>query len=233
MTIEKNEKGQYLRRIKSYVLREGRLTSSQARAMKELYPKFGLEHQQQLLDFNSVFGRTAPCFLDIGFGTGTSMIHMAELHPDHNLLGVEVHGPGVGSLLLQVEKKNLSNIRVVYHDVMDVLNNMIPDESLSGVFLFFPDPWHKRKHHKRRLVQESFIELLRQKLIPSGFFHMATDWQHYAQHMMKEMCSAQGFKNQKGDNNYSQRPDYRPITKFEQRGQRLGHGVWDLIFLKD
>jgi tRNA (guanine-N7-)-methyltransferase len=232
MTAEKNEQGQFLRRIKSYVLREGRLTSSQARAMKELYPNFGLQHQQQLLNFDEVFGRTAPCFLDIGFGTGTSMIHMAELHPEHNLLGVEVHGPGVGSLLLQVEKNNFSNVRVIYFDVMDVLKNMIPDESLTGVFLFFPDPWHKRKHHKRRLVQENFIQLLRTKLIPGGFFHMATDWQHYAQHMMKKMNVADGFTNKAGENHYSERPEYRPITKFEQRGQRLGHGVWDLIFIK-
>jgi len=232
MTAEKNQQGQFLRRIKSYVLREGRLTSSQARAMKELYPKFGLQHQLKLIDFSVEFGRTAPCFLDIGFGTGISMVHMAALNPQHNHLGVEVHGPGVGSLLLQVEKYNYSNVRVIYFDVMDVLKNMIPDESLTGVFLFFPDPWHKRKHHKRRLVKDDFIQLLHKKLIPGGFFHMATDWQHYAQHMMKEMSAAEGFENKAGDKLYSERPDYRPITKFEQRGQRLGHGVWDLIFIK-
>jgi len=232
MTVEQNEQGQFLRRIKSYVLREGRLTSSQARAMNELYPKFGLEHQKQLLNLSTVFDRDAPCFLDIGFGTGTSVVHMAALNPEHNHLGVEVHGPGVGSLLLRIEENNFSNVRVIYFDVMDVLKDMIPDESLTGVFLFFPDPWHKRKHHKRRLVKDDFIQLLHKKLKPEGFFHMATDWKHYAQHMMKEMSAATGFENKAGDHEYSERPDYRPITKFEQRGQRLGHGVWDLIFVK-
>ncbi len=232
MTLEKNQAGQFLRRIKSYVRREGRLTASQARAMDELYPKFGIEHQTEQLDLTTVFGRSAPCFLDIGFGTGTSVVHMASMNPEHDHIGVEVHRPGVGNLLLQVEKKQFSNVRVICFDVMDVLNNMIPDESLSGAFLFFPDPWHKRKHHKRRLVQDVFIQLLRRKLKPDGFFHMATDWKHYAQHMMKEMSAAEGFENKTNNNEYSERPDYRPITKFEQRGQRLGHGVWDLIFIK-
>jgi len=232
MTTQQDESGTFLRRIKSYVLREGRLTSSQARAMKELYPKFGIQHQKQLLDLSVVFDRDAPCFLDIGFGTGTSVVHMAALNPEHNHLGVEVHGPGVGSLLLRVEENNFSNVRVIYFDVMDILNDMIPDASLTGVFLFFPDPWHKRKHHKRRLVQESFIQLLRKKLVIGGFFHMATDWKHYAEHMMKEMSIAEGFQNKIADREYSERPDYRPITKFEQRGQRLGHSVWDLIFIK-
>ncbi|VAX01689.1 tRNA (guanine(46)-N(7))-methyltransferase [hydrothermal vent metagenome] len=220
----------------SYILnlgREGRLTSSQARAMRELYPKFGIEFQTQQLDVNAEFARAADTFIDIGFGTGTSVVHMAALHPEHNHLGVEVHRPGVGNLLLQVEKNNFSNVRVICYDVMDVLNNMIADESLTGVFLFFPDPWHKRKHHKRRLVQETFIQLLRKKLQVGGFFHMATDWKHYAQQMMTEMNVAEGFVNKAGDNNYCERPDYRPITKFEQRGFRLGHSVWDLIFIKN
>ncbi len=233
MTVEKNKDGRILRRIKSYVRREGRLTSSQARAMHELYPKFGIEYQAQQLDLVAEFERLADTFIDIGFGTGTSVVHMAALNPEHNHIGVEVHRPGVGSLLLQVEKNNYKNVRVVCYDVMDVLKNMVPDESLSGAFLFFPDPWHKRKHHKRRLVQATFIQLLRKKLQPGGFFHMATDWQHYAQHMMKEMNVAEGFNNQAGENNYSERPDYRPTTKFEQRGHRLGHAVWDLIFIKN
>ncbi|MFV1982241.1 MAG: tRNA (guanosine(46)-N7)-methyltransferase TrmB [Thiohalomonadales bacterium] len=233
MTAYKNQQGQFLRRIKSYVRREGRLTASQARAMDELYPKFGIEYQKNQLDLEVEFGRTAACFLDIGFGTGTSMVHMAALNPENDYIGVEVHRPGVGSLLLQIEKNNYSNVRVICFDVMDVLHNMIPDESLSGAFLFFPDPWHKRKHHKRRLVQENFIQLLHKKLVPGGFFHMATDWKHYAVHMMKEMSLANGFENKIGANEYSERPDYRPITKFEQRGTRLGHGVWDLIFIKN
>lgn len=232
MKVEKNQQGQFLRRIKSYVRREGRLTSSQARAMDELYPKYGIKNQNQLLDLKAEFNRMAPCFLEIGFGTGTSMIHMANLNPEYNFIGVEVHRPGVGSLLLQIEKNNFCNIRVICLDVMDVLLTMIPDESLSGIFLFFPDPWHKRKHHKRRLVQEKFIQLVRKKLRNGGFFHMATDWKHYAQQMMKEMSVANGFDNKQSDNDYSERPDYRVLTKFEQRGHRLGHGVWDLIFIK-
>ncbi len=233
MTAYKNQQGQFLRRIKSYVRREGRLTASQARAMDELYPKFGIEYQKKQLDLAVEFGRTAACFIDIGFGTGTSMVHMAALNPENDYIGVEVHRPGVGSLLLQTEKNNYSNVRVICFDVMDVLHNMIPDESLAGAFLFFPDPWHKRKHHKRRLVQEKFILLLRKKLVPGGFFHMATDWKHYAAHMMKEMSLAKGFENKAGANEYSERPDYRAITKFEQRGTHLGHGVWDLIFIKN
>ena len=220
----------FYRRIRSFVRREGRLTKGQLRALDVLLPQFGIEQSDQEIDLRAIFGREANTVLEIGFGNGTSLAEMAKANPQNNYIGIEVHRPGVGNLLIQIEKDNISNIRVICADAVEVLEQMIPNESLSRLQLFFPDPWHKKKHHKRRIVQLSFVALLRKKLSVGGVFHMATDWQDYAEHMMTVMSSADGFTNQAGIGQYAERPDYRPLTKFEQRGHRLGHGVWDLFF---
>jgi tRNA (guanine-N7-)-methyltransferase len=222
----------FYRRIRSFVKREGRLTKGQQRALDELLPRFGIAGGQGIFDLAKEFGRDAPKILEIGFGTGTSLTEMAKSHLENDYLGIEVHRPGVGNLLLQIEKDNINNIRVMCDDAVEVLQNNIADDSLDAVYLFFADPWHKKKHHKRRIVQHAFVQLLRKKLKTNGIFHMATDWQDYAEHMMKIMSEAEGFENTAGDRNYIERPGYRPLTKFEQRGQRLGHGVWDLMFKK-
>ena len=220
----------FLRRIRSFVKREGRLTEGQERALKDLFPLYGLELQNTPVNFTDVFQRTAPIILEIGFGNGSSLSEMANNNPEQDYIGIEVHSPGVGKLLLQIEKLSLTNLRVMNEDAVDVLNSMIEDGSLSAVYLYFADPWHKTRHHKRRIVQKEFVQLLRKKLKVGGVFHMATDWEGYAKHMMRVMTEAEGFSNTAGKGQYLPRPDYRPLTKFEQRGQRLGHGVWDLIF---
>lgn len=220
------------RRIRSFVKREGRLTTGQARAIKELFPLYGLDLQDQNINFDDVFNRIAPRILEIGFGNGTSLSEIAKNNPESDYIGIEVHRPGVGTLLTQIEMLELTNLRVMNADAIDVLNKMIDNDSLDTVFLFFADPWHKTKHYKRRIVQEGFVQLLRQKLKVGGVFHMATDWEDYAKHMMRVMNATKGYENTAGQNQYLPRPDYRPLTKFEQRGQRLGHGVWDLIFKK-
>ena len=222
----------YLRRIRSFVRREGRLTKGQQRALEELFPQYGITLQQGQLDFDVLFSRQAYRVLEIGFGNGASLAAMAANHPDNDYLGIEVHRPGVGNLLLQIEKQQLQNIRVSHDDAVEVLEQQIPDASLDAVYLFFPDPWHKKKHHKRRIVQPAFAQLLRHKLKTGGIFHMATDWENYAEHMLEVMTAAEGFQNRAGEGKYMERPEYRPLTKFEQRGHRLGHGVWDLIFEK-
>ena len=227
-----SEKTPFIRRIRSFVKREGRLTVGQERALNELFPRYGLVLQDSCINFDDTFQREAPRILEIGFGNGTSLSEMAASNPQHDYIGIEVHRPGVGNLLLQIEKLGLTNLRVINDDGVDVLKQMIADESLDEVYLFFADPWHKKRHHKRRIVQKEFVELLRKKLKVGGIFHMATDWENYAEHMMRVMNDAEGFENTAGQDQYLPRPDYRPLTKFEQRGQRLGHGVWDLIFKK-
>lgn len=231
MSIDANKKI-ILRRIRSFVRREGRLTKGQQRALDELFPQYGISLQQGGIDFDTLFGRQGARILEIGFGSGASLAEMATEHPENDYLGIEVHRPGVGNLLLQIEKQALNNIRVSNDDAVEVLEQQIPDESLDAVYLFFPDPWHKKKHHKRRIVQTAFAQLLHRKLKPGGIFHMATDWENYAEHMMDVMCASAGFENIAGEGSYIARPEYRPLTKFEQRGHRLGHGVWDLIFRK-
>jgi len=220
----------FYRRIRSFVRREGRLTKGQLRALDELLPQFGIEQRDQLIDLPGLFGREAETVIEIGFGNGASLAQMAKANPELNYIGIEVHRPGVGNLLLQIEQDGIRNLRVICADAVEVLEQMIPNVSLHRVQLFFPDPWHKKKHHKRRIVQKPFVELLRQKLNIGGVFHMATDWQDYAEHMMMVMSEAEGVVNQSGGGEYAERPDYRPLTKFEQRGHRLGHGVWDLLF---
>lgn len=221
------------RRIKSFVLRQGRLSLAQQNAIDTQWPKFGLEPGEALLDLETLFGRpNVSTIVEIGFGMGTSLAAMAERHPENNYIGIEVHRPGVGALLKLVEEKGLTNIRVFNHDAIEVLNKQIPKNSLAGVFLFFPDPWHKTKHKKRRIVQSEFASNIAKHLKTGGQFHMATDWQDYAVHMMKVMNSATDYENLSGQGEYTPRPEYRPLTKFEQRGHSLGHGVWDLIFIK-
>ena len=231
MGIDANKKIT-LRRIRSFVRREGRLTKGQQRALAELFSQYGITLQQGIIDFDALFGRRGPRILEIGFGNGASLAEMATEHPENDYLGIEVHRPGVGNLLLQIEKQSLNNIRVSNDDAIEVLEQQIPDESLDDVYLFFPDPWHKKKHHKRRIVQPAFVNLIQRKLKPGGIFHMATDWENYAEHIMAAMRTAAGFKNIAGEGQYTARPAYRPLTKFEQRGHRLGHGVWDLVFRK-
>ena len=224
---------EHLRRVRSFVRREGRMTRGQQRAMAELFPRYGLVPGEQQLDLPQVFGRNGPCCLEIGFGNGGNLEAMALQHPEVNYLGVEVHRPGVGNLLLQIEEHGIENIRVICADAVEVLKNNIPPASLDAVFIFFPDPWHKRRHQKRRLVQEAFIELVRERLKPGGILHMATDWEDYARHMLAVMQQVSGYVNTAPAGDYAPRPAYRVLTKFEQRGLRLGHGVWDLIFRRE
>lgn len=221
------------RRIKSFVLRQGRMSPSQHRSMENNWPKYGLEVEGDLLDLDLVFERKdAPTIVEIGFGMGTSLVAMAEANPQQNYIGIEVHRPGVGALLKLVEERGLTNIRVFNDDAIEVLEKRIPKNSLAGVYLFFPDPWHKKRHNKRRIVQAEFAASLAGHIKPGGHFHMATDWEEYAEHMMEVMSAAPDYRNTQPDNAYTPRPDYRPLTKFEARGHSLGHGVWDLIFEK-
>jgi len=221
------------RRIRSFVRREGRLTAGQARALDTLWPRYGLEFGEDEIDFAQLFGRSAPVILEIGFGNGASLADIAEQYPQNNYIGIEVHRPGVGSLLLMLEEREIGNVRVMCHDASEVISRQIPDASLDAVYLFFPDPWPKKKHHKRRIVQPTFAQQIRQKLKVGGQFHMATDWQDYAEQAMAVLSAAEGFNNEAGTGNYSPKPDYRPETKFERRGLKLGHGVWDLVFRRD
>ncbi|MCG6965507.1 MAG: tRNA (guanosine(46)-N7)-methyltransferase TrmB [Chromatiaceae bacterium] len=221
------------RQIRSFVLREGRLTPGQQRAFDTLWPHWGLEFQSQPLDLAGLFGNHHPVFLEIGFGNGESLAEMARRHPEHNYIGVEVHRPGVGHLLLRIEQLGLANVRVVRHDAIEVMDQMLAPASLQGVYLWFPDPWHKKRHHKRRILQPALLDRLARLIRPGGFFHAATDWQDYAEHMLEVLSAdARRFTNLAGPGRYLPRPAERPQTKFEQRGQRLGHAVWDLIFTR-
>ena len=222
----------YLRRIRSFVRREGRLTPGQQRAMDELFPQFGIAEGAEQLDLDAIFGRHAPRILEIGFGNGESLAEIAKNHPDNDYIGIEVHRPGVGHLLIKIEELGLTNVRVICADAVEVLEKQIPDGALDALYLFFPDPWHKKRHHKRRQVQPEWAQLVRRKLKLGGLLHMATDWENYAEHMLEVLSAAEGFKNTSTSSAYVPKPDYRPETKFERRGQRLGHGVWDLVFEK-
>ncbi len=227
------EENKYLRRIRSFVLREGRLTKGQQRSLDLFWPTMGLEHQAMPYDMKAVFGREADLVLEIGFGMGKSLVQMAKAAPDKDFIGIEVHKPGVGACLGEAETEGVKNLRVFEHDAIEILNDSIADNSLSTVQLFFPDPWHKKRHHKRRIVQAEFAQLLRRKLKIGGVFHMATDWENYAEHMLEVMKVAEGYSNLSETNDYVPRPEHRPLTKFENRGVNLGHGVWDLMFRKE
>lgn len=218
------------RPIRSFVLRQGRLTDAQQRAIDTAMPLFGVAYVEQQLDLNQLFGRESPKILEIGFGMGESTASIAQSHPGQDFLGIEVHTPGVGSLLRQIQELGLNNLRLIQHDAVEVLQHMIADASLDGVHIFFPDPWPKKRHHKRRLIQTNFVALLVGKLKPGGYLHMATDWQEYAEWAMEILQAETQLSNIAPG--YAPRPDYRPLTKFERRGLKLGHGVWDLIFVR-
>jgi len=223
---------QQRREIKSFVMRAGRMTQGQQRGLDEGWPKFGLTLEQGPLDAQALFGRSAPLTLEIGFGMGQSLLEMAMAAPEQDFVGVEVHRPGVGALLNGMLREDVGNVRVYSCDAMDVLRQCVADNSLDRVLLFFPDPWHKSKHHKRRIVNPVFAVLVRQKLKPGGILHMATDWEPYAEHMLEVMQVAPSYANLSATGNWVERPAERPVTKFERRGERLGHGVWDLKFSK-
>ena len=230
-SIEQAEQeGKYIRKVRSFVKREGRLTKGQALALDKYWKEMGLNHENGVIDPVALFGNNNPVVLEIGFGMGKSLVEMAKNDPEKNYIGVEVHRPGVGACIALAKEQEVTNLKVYEHDAIEVLADCIKDQSLSTVQLFFPDPWHKKKHHKRRIVKPEFVESIRQKLVIGGVFHMATDWENYAECMLEDMQSSPGYANLSETNDYVPRPDSRPLTKFENRGQRLGHGVWDLQF---
>ena len=218
------------RAIRSYVRRAGRTTTGQARAFEQLAPRFVLPYAAQPLDLEAAFGRAAPTVLEIGFGMGEATAHIAALMPETNFLCCEVHEPGVGALLKRIGEQELQNIRIVQHDAVEVLATMVPRQSLAGVHVFFPDPWHKLRHNKRRLLQPPLVAELAARLAPGGYLHCATDWEPYAQQMLEVLSAQQQLENSAPG--FAPKPHYRPLTKFENRGLRLGHGVWDVVFRK-
>lgn len=219
-------------RIRSFTRRQGRITQGQQLALDNHWNRYCLDPDVSY-DFDQVFGRVAPLIIEIGFGTGDSLAKMAAANPDNDYIGIEVHKPGVGHLMLLLDQHGLTNVRIYCHDAIDIIEHKIADHSLTGVHLFFPDPWPKNKHHKRRIVRPSFVELLARKLKTDGYFHTATDWKNYAESMLKVLSAGVGIGNTSATGDYCERPEYRPLTRFEQRGIRLGHGVWDLIFKKE
>ena len=216
------------RHIRSYVLRQGRVSSAQQRAHETLLPRYGVAYRESLMDLEQIFGRAAPKILEIGFGMGETTAEIAAAQTENDYLGVEVHTPGVGSLLKQIDARALTNVRIIQHDVVEVLRHMIAPGALDGVHIFFPDPWPKKKHHKRRLIQTPLIHLLAEKLKPGGVLHTATDWHEYAEQILAVLSAEPVLANTATD--YAERPGYRPLTKFENRGLKLGHGVWDILF---
>ena len=219
-----------LRSIRSFVVRAGRMGPGQVRALAELGPQFVLPYAPQRADFAAAFGRSAPLVLEIGFGMGDATASIAQALPGTDFIGVEVHTPGVGALLKRIGELQLTNLRLLQHDAVEVLEHMIAPGSLAGVHVFFPDPWHKKKHNKRRLIQPAFVSQLAGRIAPGGYLHCATDWQPYAEQML-EVLSAEPLLHNTAAG-YAPKPDYRPLTKFENRGLKLGHGVWDLVYLK-
>jgi len=218
------------RSIRSYVMRAGRTTEGQARALAELGPRFVLPYAEQPMDFVAAFGRQSPVVLEIGFGMGDATAKIAQALPGTDFIGCEVHEPGVGALLKHIGEMGLSNLRLIRHDAVEVLEHMIAPNSLAGVHIFFPDPWHKKRHHKRRLIQPPLVAKLVTRLAPGGYLHCATDWEPYAQQMLEVLGADPCLINTASG--YAEKPTYRPLTKFENRGLRLGHGVWDLVFRK-
>lgn len=221
-----------IRKIRSFILRQGRLTQGQQFALDNFEDKYCLDPSKPM-DALEIFGRDAPLCVEIGFGNGECLAKLAAENPDKDYIGIEVHRPGVGHLIIQLEQQGLQNVRIYRHDAVEILTNNLADSSLSAVHLFFADPWPKKRHHKRRIVQTSFVDLLAKKLESGGYFHAATDWENYAEHMLAVLSADDRFANTSSTSNYCERPTYRPLTKFEQRGLRLGHGVWDLIFVKN
>lgn len=228
--MNRDRKRPVKRPVKSYVKRQGRITSGQKRALNNHLTTFGLDHQLGVFDYQAIFSRNAEVAMEIGFGNGDALIEMAKNHPDMDFIGVDVHEPGVGRLLSSLKEQQLQNVRVVMHDAVEVLQNNIPDKSLARVMIFFPDPWPKRRHHKRRLIQPEFVDVVVSKLKPCGVLHCATDWEDYAGQMLKVLMMNEYLINTSEDDTFVDKPPFRPETKFEQRGKNLGHGVWDLIF---
>ena len=236
--------------IRSFVLRQGRVSSAQLRYLDDMMPKIGIAYQPSPVDLNAVFGRDNPKILEIGCGMGETTAKIAEANPHNDYFGLEVHVPGVGALCKLIAEKNLANLRIGNHDAVEVVRDMLPEGSLSGIHVFFPDPWHKTRHKKRRLIQPAFVELLASRLKPGGYFHCATDWENYALQMLDVLGREPSLQNSvpgptpavlaaaleadsaAGLPGFAPRPEYRPLTKFENRGLRLGHGVWDLVFIK-
>jgi len=217
------------RAVRSFVLRQGRETVAQQRAMAELWPRYGIEFTHLPLNLDQAFGRRAPRMIEIGFGAGEALLEYASNHPEQGCLGLEVHRPGVGHLLLGIEAANLTNLRIISHDAVEVLQQL-PASSISIVHIFFPDPWPKKRHHKRRIIQPAFASLLAHVLTQGGVLRLATDWEHYAHHMRETLDACTSFENVAGSAGFVERTAVRPLTRFERRGQRLGHGVWDLEY---
>jgi tRNA (guanine-N7-)-methyltransferase len=234
-TLESSTKGggASRRAIRSFVVRAGRMTTGQQRAWQELWPRYGIDNVAGKIDFTQEFGRAAPVSIEIGFGDGESLVTLAVAHPERNFVGLEVHRPGVGHLMLRCEAEKLSNVRAVCHDAVEILQRSVADGAVDEVLLYFPDPWPKKRHHKRRIVQPAFIELVARKLQPSGVLRMATDWQPYAEHMLAVASQCALLENASSTGDFVSRPDSRPLTRFERRGHRLGHGVWDLAFRRN
>jgi tRNA (guanine-N7-)-methyltransferase len=220
------------RPIRSFVLRAGRVTPAQERAWTEAWPTSGRDYEGTPLDLDALFGRSAPRCLEIGFGAGEVIGALAKAHPETDYLGIEVHRAGVGRLLLRAQADRLANLRIMCHDAVEVLENSIADQSFDSILIFFPDPWHKKRHHKRRLIDTRFVALLADKLRPNGVLRLATDWQAYAEQMLQVANACEHLVSLSADRTYVPRPEFRPATRFEQRGTRLGHGVWDLAFEK-
>lgn len=220
------------RTVKSYVLRAGRMSPRQQQGLDLWLKEYELSMESSPWDFEAIFQRQADTIIEIGFGMGQSLLAMAKNNPHLNYIGIEVHKAGVGSLAADLHDNQLTNVRLVAHDAVEVLKTQIKDSTLAGVQIFFPDPWHKKRHHKRRLVQPSFMQLIAEKLKAGGFIHCATDWQEYAEYMMEVLSAEPLLINSQENGGYAPRPESRPLTKFEQRGEKLGHGVWDLIFNK-
>jgi len=218
------------RSIRSFVTRAGRITPAQQRALAELWPRYGIEFAARPLDLAAAFGRAAPCTLEIGFGNGEHLVSLAAAHPQRSFLGVEVHRPGVGRVLLALEARTLANVRVICHDAVEVLEQQLAPGSLAEILILFPDPWPKKRHHKRRLIQRPFADLLATRLAPGGALHLATDWQPYALQMLETLAPIPGLTNLAADGAFVPRPPERAPTRFERRGERLGHQVWDLAF---
>ena len=216
------------RPIRSYVLRQGRVSNAQQRAYDSLLPQFGIPFKHEIIDLDRAFGRRAPRVLEIGFGMGETTTQIAAAHPEIDYLGIEVHTPGVGGLLKQLEERALSNVRVIQHDAVEVLTHMLAPSSFEGVHIFFPDPWPKKRHHKRRLIQPPFVALLAQRMKPGAYLHVATDWENYAEQVLAVLSAEPLLANTAPA--YAERPDLRPLTKFETRGLKLGHRVWDIVF---
>jgi tRNA (guanine-N7-)-methyltransferase len=218
--------------VRSFVRREGRMTEGQRRALEQHWERYGVEQGRDPLDLDALFGRSAPRRLEIGFGMGESLLSMAGAVPGIDFLGIEVYRPGVGHLLRELQTRDMDNVRVISADAVEVLTDMIPPAALEAIYLFFPDPWPKKRHHKRRLMNPAFASLAASRLKPGGVLHMATDWEDYAQQALEVLEGISVLRNTAGPRQFAPRPEWRTATRFERRGERLGHGVWDLIFEK-